>query len=67
MLDAPVISLGPFSRLTVLENSTLVINCNITAYPEVNQSTVQWFKDGQFICKRHSHSAVLSKDGSALL
>lgn len=47
---APVISLGPFSpRLTVLENSTLRINCNITAYPEVNQSTVQWFKDGQYI------------------
>lgn len=57
-LDAPVISLGPISHLTVLENSTLRINCNVTAYPEVNQSTVQWFKDEQYIGKKCSHSAV---------
>jgi hypothetical protein len=42
--DAPIISLGPYNRLAVVENFPLSLTCDVNANPAVR--TVQWYKYG---------------------
>ena len=40
----PILSLGPYNPLVVVEHSNVTLKCNVRANPAV--SNVAWYKDG---------------------
>ena len=54
--DKPVISFGAYNPLRVIEGGEMFLTCSVDAFPPVESSGVNWFKNGVFKGRFFSHS-----------